>query len=198
MHLAPLICPREDLAPFSQEIYKLCTTTLWSMKARSNWSTKSCSHLRIARKLEIVQNAKSCSKYEQLPKSCRITRGNPSLGRERVALSPSPTPGPESLTCPGGSGNRSNSRGRTQGTSVWNCAAEAFKTPALFRQKLLISLSCLRQDILLFVLQFASVIKTQTSKTDHRPRKTQTPGCLETSDPQFNIFQIWILLSTFN
>ena len=33
---------------------------------------------------------------------------------------------------------------------------------------------------------------------DLRPRKTQTPECLENTDPQFNIFQISMLLGTFN
>ena len=33
---------------------------------------------------------------------------------------------------------------------------------------------------------------------DLRPQKTHTPGCLENTDPQFNIFQISMLLGTFN
>ena len=34
-------------------------------------------YLRISRKLEISQNAKSCSKYEKLPKSCLAACGKP-------------------------------------------------------------------------------------------------------------------------
>ena len=43
------------------------------------------------------------------------------------------------------------------------------------------------------------VTKTRTSKTQTSdPEKLKPPGCLENTDPQFNIFQMSILSSTFN
>ena len=41
-------------------------------------------------------------------------------------------------------------------------------------------------------------LRPLTTSETHTPRKTQTPGYLENTDPKFNIFQISILLSTFN
>ena len=54
---------------------------------------------------------------------------------------------------------------------------------------------CFQQKLLVKV----GVTKTQTSKTwTSVSEKLTPPGCLENTDPQFNIFQISKLLGTFN
>ena len=80
-----MICPREEgLAPFLQEIHKFSTKTLWNMEERPIQELKAASisqNYKITR--EIAQNAKSCSKYKKLPKTCRATCGKPYSGRPR-------------------------------------------------------------------------------------------------------------------
>ena len=60
--------------------------------------------------------------------------------------------------------------GGAQGKSGWSCAVESFKhRPCLIRQKLLISLSCLRQETLLSdpdLFCFAYRIKYKIVETD--------------------------------
>ena len=54
---------------------------------------------------------------------------------------------------------------------------------------------CFQQKLLVKV----GVTKTQTSKTwTSDSEKLTPPGCLENTDPQFNIFEISKLLGTFN